>query len=382
MNKFSLFKTAVCLFPLVLSGCRSQGGDMFIPKDYKPEVEGLCFNEEGEFIQIYNYCPSVIVDGDYAHIYYCSNKDSGVVGDHIAYREGRRKNGVWYWSPKSLIMGPGEKGEWDSGNVCDPDVIKGEFKYDDHTYQYLMTYLGCTTTDNSSNAFGFAVADNPAGPWIKCSKVGPLYDFYADHPNYVYEEGVNEFIWGWGQSSMISVDKKGKVLLFFTGRSTTGQSVELYDFSDMNNPKLEWHYDMSNKNIVDLNGAQDTICNAQLVYDDNLKCFYMLSDVHPFDANQWPTNLPLETRVTMINDFGSEQIGDCFKNPNALWVNVESLGEDNLGYPRIHNTCFERDPYGHILSTDSVDIFYTMAQLGADWKVLYTYRIHRYTLKF
>ncbi|HOZ02390.1 MAG TPA: hypothetical protein PKV57_01035 [Bacilli bacterium] len=371
-------------FLLLFSACggNTGGSDMEIPNDYIAESESLCFDAGDGWSRFYNYAPSVLRNGDYAHMFYCSNLEDNVVGDAIVHREGRRKDGVWYWSPLDVALEHGASGEWDSANVCDPDVIKGEFGYKGHTYSYLMTYLGCKTMDNTSNMFGFAVADSLSGPWIKTVECNPLYDFYEENPGYVYHEGENQFLWGWGQSGMISIDKKGKVLLNFTGRSATGQTVEIYDFSDMEHPQRISTNTVSNRNIYDLNGGQDTICNSQMVYDPKLQVFYAMSDVHPFDEFQWPTNLPLETRVTMINDFGSAQIGDCFANEDALWVNIASLDEETLSYPRIHNTCFERDEYGWMIEEDKIDIFYTMAPLGEDWKVLYTYRIHRYTLEF
>lgn len=379
-------KILLLLIPLILplSACggNQEGSDMEIPSNYIAENNGNCFEVGDGLSNFYNYAPTVLRNGDIAHIFYCSNLVDGVVRDAIVHREGRRKDGVWYWSPYDVALQNGASGDWDSAHACDPDVIKGEFGYKGRTYSYLMTYLGCKTWDNSSNMFGFAVADSLSGPWTKTTECNPIYDFYEENPGYVYHEGENEFLWGWGQSSMISIDKKGKVLLNFTGRSSTGQRVEIFDFSDMEHPQRLSTKVVSNRNIFDLNGGKDVICNSQMVYDPRLQAFYMMSDVHPFDEEQWPTNLPLATRVAMINDFGSQQIGDCFDNEDALWINIASLDEETLSYPRIHNTCFERDEYGWMIEKDKIDIFYTMAVLGDDWRVLYTYRIHRYTLEF
>ena len=385
------------MLPLLVSsislfGCNNGGGIIIptptIPDGYVPEKEdGMCFDED-EFSQLYNYAPCVFVDGNEAHVYYCTSMISGKGGadDRIGYRHGIKKNGKWYWGPKSLALDKGAEGEWDSMDVCDPDVIKGEFTYNGEQYNYLMTYLGCITPGNYENAYGFAVSKEPSGPWIRVNGLCPLYDFYELNPDYVYpgHDDPNYSLWGWGQSSMISFDKKGKVLVFDTGRSTTGQTCELWDFSNLNAPEMLWRNEVSNRGMKDLYGNKDTICNAQLVYDPTLKCFYMVSDAHPFDSSVVPENLPTETNISMINDFNSEEIGDCFKNSKAVWAHLGSLNPDNTGFPKNSNACFERDPYGWMLqdNTDGIDILYSPIPYGVSNKWIFSFRIHRIHYKF
>ncbi len=381
-------KLIILLLMVVISmsivGCSSTKKDETpkkIPEGYVKENETQIFDEE-EFVNIYNYAPSIFIEDGVAHIYYCSNPGSGLPGDHIAYRRGIKVGDDWYWSPKTFVLYPGEDGEWDMSNVCDPDVIKGAFDYNGETYNYLMTYLGCMSVDNSANSFGFAVAKNPEGPWIKVTTVSPLYDFYEESPGYVYQPGVNTFIWGSGQSSLISVDQAGTVLLFYTGGSTSkyGQTAESWDFSDLNNPVRLWQNSMSAKGIYTLDNQQDVITNAQLVYDRERKIFYMLSDNHPFDTQTEPINLPSSTRVVATFDYMSETIGDCFKNKELNWNTLQNIGFNETGYERVHNTCFVRDEFGYVMDTKSIDVIYTMSLTGTDWRVIYTYRMHRYNL--
>ena len=372
----SLIITGVC----VMSSCQwmPNGANEKIPEGYVAETEsGLMFDEEGEFTQIYNYCPCVIVEGNEGHVWYCSSVTQGIGGDdHIAYRHGKKVNGTWYWGPRQIIL-TYEPNTWYSGNICDPDVIKGEFKYKGETYTWLMTVLGCKTKDNSSNMFGFKVAKSPEGPWIDVPEISPLYDFYDYYPGYKYD-GTN-FVWGWGQSSLVSMDKKGKVLLFYTGRSATGQKVEYWDFSDLENPKGIYEAEVSNRGIFDLNGKdRDSICNAQFMYDNEKDRFYMICDTHPFSSLEWPTNLPYESRVYYLDNVTGEKQGYVFQYRKAEWKQLFSLNEERTGFPRNHNTCFYRDAYGWKLPGDKLDIAYTMSKTGVDWKVLFTYRIYRY----
>lgn len=60
------------------------------------------------------------------HLYYCTNVDSRVVTDHIGYRSST--DGVHY-SDETIVLANGKKWDaWDATHVCDPDVVKGEFK--------------------------------------------------------------------------------------------------------------------------------------------------------------------------------------------------------------------------------------------------------------
>ncbi|MBR4419758.1 MAG: hypothetical protein IKT32_02660 [Clostridia bacterium] len=350
--------------------------DNTIPEGYIAERENGMMFDEPAGVQIYNYCPSVMVEGNQAHVWYCSSVTQGIGGDdHIAYRHGKKVDGVWYWGPRQIIL-THEKYTWYSGNICDPDVIKGEFKYQGQTYTYLMTFLGCTTKDNSSNMFGFKVANNPAGPWVDVKGISPLYDFYEQYPNYEYDPNKNNFIWGWGQSSLISLDKKGKVMLFYTGRSTTGQKYECWDFSDLENPKKLTEKEVTRKGVTDLNGDPDTICNAQFMYDEARHRMYMLCDVHPFRTDMWPTNLPRKTAVYYINIPKSVDKKDMF-NYGLTWNKLFDIEESRTGYEHNHNCCFMRDIYGYRLP-GNIEVAYTMSETGSNWKVLFTYRIHRY----
>lgn len=373
-----MVKEKIIAFILILTTifCAASCGEK-IPNGYKAIADdGLMFDEEGDFVSIYNYCPCVIIDGTDAYVWYCSNEKSGAHGDHIAYRRGKIINGTLYWGEKQILFGPTENTYY-SGNICDPDVIKGEFLYKGETYNWLMAVLGCTTVDNSSNMFGFKVAKSPDGPWIDVPEISPLYDFYYCYPDYVYD-GVSNFIWGWGQCSLISADKKGKVMLFYTGRSASGQKYEYWDFSDLENVKMLYETSVTAKGLVQSDGVtDDNMCNAQFMYDGFNDQMYVVCDVHPFEQYEIPTNLPNLSRVYSIkNSTDGGEIGAFFKNNKNTWKTVFDINKELTGFPRNHNCCFYRDPYGWMPEEGKLDVCYTMSSLGSDWKVLYTYRIY------
>ena len=371
-------KILALVFALVTLFSVSACGEK-IPEGYKPFAEdGMMFDEEGDFVTMYNYCPSVIVDGEDAYVWYCSNKKSGAKhGDHIAYRRGKYINGELYWGEKQILFGP-EESTWTSGNVCDPDVIKGEFSYKGETYNWLMTYLGCTTIDNTSNAFGFKVAKSPDGPWIDVPEMSPLYDFYEMFPGYVWD-GVSPDIWGWGQSSMISVDKKGKVMLFYTSSVVEGcTKYEYWDFSNLDNPQKLYEMPMHREGIVQRDGiTQDQMTNTQFVYDHFNDDIYVICDVWPFERFEVPTNLPNLSRVYRLdNATEGGDLQDFFTNSDKKWERVLDIDKELTGFFRNHNCCFFRDPYGWMLEDGKLEICYTRCLPGGDWKVLYSFRIY------
>ena len=73
----------------------------------------------------YNYCPSIKIENNVEHVYYCTNKTWGNVTDHIGYRSAEIKNGKVQYSDESLVLSP-TADTWDQTHTCDPTVIKGE----------------------------------------------------------------------------------------------------------------------------------------------------------------------------------------------------------------------------------------------------------------
>lgn len=105
---------------------------------------GISNSREG----IYNYCPSVFqTDDGTRYVYYCTNKNSYEVVDHIGCRKGVRGLGGRYkWSEEKIVLSPTEN-SWDAHHTCDPSVIKGDFEYN-----------GDFALDRENNVF-YAVSD-------------------------------------------------------------------------------------------------------------------------------------------------------------------------------------------------------------------------------
>lgn len=347
-----------------------------VPEGYTVETEeGMMFDAE-EYLYFYNYAPSVIVEDNKAYVWYCTNLYSAVAGDHIAYRKGEKIRGKWYWSEQSIVLYPGERGEWDHKHICDPSVIKGEFKYQEKTYTYLMSYLGCMTDGNYENAFGFAVAESIDGPWIRVPEVSPLIDFYGEYGG---ADGQSQ--WGTGQSSVVSVDKKGKVLIFYTKHSypySWGTVVERWDFSDLEHPEKEFSVHVKNTGLAQKDGNEDYITAADFMYDPYRQVMYVGTDVHPF-GDLYPSNITDTSRVAQTSMAQDSVLGDSFRDGNVKWEDMFYVTEADTGRGKNTNLGFYRDPYGWLPAKDKMEVAVSAALASEynDWRWFFSLKLFR-----
>lgn len=388
----TIILTAIMLLSAILfPACGSDVSDM------TPEYEtGLMFDEKIG-TSYYNYCNSTIVKGDDAYLWYCRNRGSAVQGDRIAFRQGKKKNGVWHWSEPVYALDPAEETAWDCAGQCDPNVIKGEFNYENKKYEYLMAYLGGDGAGNYGCTFGFAVAESIYGPWKRVHTISPLISFTDLYPNAGNLDPEQSYLWGAGQPSMISADKKGRILLFYTyhtdvdlGTDTSWTVVaERWDFSDLDNPVQEFSVKMRARGLKRRTGAEDTFTNADFMYDPERQVLYVATDVHPFglaykDGDAYPDNMPNIGRIayadlTLENE---SVVGDTLNltDGDMLWTDIIQISKENTGCSRNSNLGFFRDEYGYMAYPDKLEWGFSSSATSPveDNSLYYTWRIYRY----
>lgn len=394
----------VILMSFLLTGCAfnndnpSTGGnnppveevkETFIPK--VGEVKMLFDDGTIGETNKYNYCPSYFIEDNIAHVYYCTNKDEGNVTDYVGYRKGEVVNNkVKYSDNSQYVLTHGEMGSWDSRHACDPSVVKGEFKYHGEEYNYLMAYLGCVPSDCTQNETGIAVSKTPDGPWIKCdfkedgvTKINPIVPFS--------DFSCNETSWGTGQPSLVSVDKKGRVLLFTTVGATNGTFTNLreYDFSDIDNYKLlRERVSINIDGIRGSNGSASFINNADFGYDEVNKRIIMAKPRQFFGTDGKSPNFIADTiDVYYIDDTEGSEIGDVLfagKNTTKIWKLIGSVNESLTGFLRNHNTGLVTDEYKRIDSSSPLGVLFTRGDedSGGQWSYLSTYRLYITALDF
>ena len=403
--------------------------------DYQKEVGDVMFREKEDVadtqnntviqdvdIRIYNYGPSILQEGEnIRHAYYCSNKytdpnnpsldidGDDFVTDYVAYRKGIKHNGEWYWSDKSYLTGPIIGSPTEGEHNCDPNVIKGKFRYDGASYSYLMAYLACSTRDNQYNHVSLAVANAPEGPWVKCGKINPFRE-YSD-------EGVPEnmkkssYLWGYGQASMISVDKKGRVLMFYSAikpfynasgeywvhKTTT--TVERWNLSDIENPEMEFQAEsMPNVGIKRFDKQISSVTNGDYAYDPLKNRIYFVGDgevIGGLGASGAPV-----AWVENKSKTGGTEIGDVFKEYGSDEWSDKGLQWNMVGYAHpadayhyttAHNSAVIRDEYGWLPYSGKIEVAITgglnettypkVFPNAKDSNYIWSFRILRKTLK-
>ena len=324
---------------------------------------GLPFDEPLE--QSFNYCPSIIEEADGTrYVYYCATKESGIVRDHVYCRKGTRNSkGGYTWSEKTLVLAPTE-GAYDALHCCDPTVIKGEFAYKGQTYKYLMAYTG--NTDNVNNKVGLALSNNYMEGWISTGE--PLITYSGDNSH-----------WGVGQPALLSVDKKGIVLLFYAyGGNETCTYVEKWDFSDMENPIKLTSARVSDRGVNGLTGAKDSLNNIDVAYDPSTKRYYIVRDTHPYPDDGDPNFVASHFSVMYMQENGV--VGDLFESvmtqAGKSWYNLATIGPAETGFPRNSNCGIVTDEYGWMRSSDKIEIMYSISKIASYGQYMWTYRIY------
>lgn len=310
---------------------------------------------------IYNYCPSVLEEADGTrYLYYCTNRESYKIIDYIGCRRGTRNaDGSYTYGAETVVLAP-TAGAWDAHHTCDPSVVRGDFTYKGQSYRYLMAYLGCTSYDNQDNEIGFAVANDPMGPFVKI----------ADTPTIPYVREGDAWQWGVGQASLVSRDKGSRVYVFYTeGTATrTHEFVDEWDFADLENPVRLSHTDLATTGLTTRTGGGDYISNADFAYDADSNSFYMATDSHPYPSDE-PNYITEYFRVAY---FAGDDV------TRVRWNELEHIGPAETGFARNHNVGLVRDAYGWLPGGNSLTVYYTGAGKGAN--ALWTYRLHAYTL--
>lgn len=421
-----IFGMSLCLlFILPFASCNNETAENEqVPAGYYKEVDDVMIYEPDDTISgknfapntdvcIYNYAPTIIDDGDTRYMWYCSNKytagmrDGSIaidsegdeqITDYIAYRKGVKVGNSWYYSPKEYVLSPLKGSSTEGEHLCDPNVIQGEFTYNGKQYPYLMAYLACGRRDLLYNHISLAVAESLEGPWVKCHKINPIKEYKSDD---VPRDLINDtatYLWGWGQASMINVDKKGKVLMFYshiapycdpsTGVWTqrTFTTVERMDMSNLNDIRTEFKCDiMPIKGILRNNAQAGVISNGDYAYDAVNNRIYGLFDGSYDAVTKQNSGAPL---AYIENRSLSEtaEIGDVFrdyrKDENTIWTTVaNAVPNDTKLCQGIHNTAIIRDSYGWLTSSDKAEVVFTVSLDPAGSNTtnysLWTYRLHR-----
>ena len=134
-------------------------------------------------------------------IFSCQNKDNYQTVDHVFLNDS---------DGRYQILTP--QSGWDRFHICDPSIVKGNFKYQGISYKYVMAYLGVDNAACVNNSIGLAVSNDLKGGWVK---VG----------NTPFINSGTSGRWGAGQPSLIYVNNK--LIMFYTNDTGSGSPMEV-----------------------------------------------------------------------------------------------------------------------------------------------------------
>lgn len=358
------------------------------------DFEGILFGTDMSDSKFYNYCPAILretVNGEEVmHVWYCTNRDDGVMMDYIGYRKGvKQSDGKWLFGEQQIVLSPTE-GTWDARHTCDPAVIRGKFRFQNTEYTYLMAYLGCTTEDYQRNETGIAVANSPEGPWVKVNSLNPIVPWYDDGDydteleKYASYQGTSSIYWGTGMPALVSIDGEGQVLMF--NQSTrNGTTIRRYDFSDLDNVSLaaEFTVKLLHNGVVNSAGQKCNINIPDFAYDPAAKRFYVCGVTNEKNpADETLTRVNSHSMVAYLDNVDStEALCEILRTGNYSWSMLGYVGPDVTGFERNHNPGIVRNAYGYLDGSSQIDVVVSTGHNSWENENIFTYRLYGATLK-
>lgn len=305
----------------------------------------------------YNYAPCAIEDGRTHHFWWCQNTDPFRVADHIYYR--RFEFDENRWTPRELALAPGAAGEWDCIHVCDPAVVRGEFSYRGQVYAYAMFYLGTDDRTGKHNQIGLAIAREPSGPWLKIEA------------NPIIKGSQNT--WGVGQPSVISLDKRSRLILFYTKQEENLATFTYWTELDLRNldaPVIGESSRVPTEGLSERPGTSQVILNnADFALAPTGETLYVVRPQHPNEFLPPDKNPGISSHLQIARIPAAD-----LSAGRGRWEVVTHIGPEQTGFAHNHNAAIARDPYGRLPDPHRMRINLTVAARQPD--PLWSYTLH------
>lgn len=326
-----------------------------------PEPEptyGLPVAELGYYIKD----ADVIDDGETRILLYSTNGESAEDYNVIATRTATMVEGKgWLYGEQAVAIEGGE-GAWDE-YIGSASIVKGAFEYGDVNYAYLMAYCATNKANDTQYEIGLAVATEIGGTWVKVGDRAII-----EYNEVVYgASGV-----GCYAPSLVNLDKQSAVRIYYTYADIYGHFAQ---FIDINASDLDVLYTDAAKTDVNLiSGTNHMPTNGGLHGGDIALMFpnadfahangsvYMVKDYSPAAATtpayaeRFELGYIAEQELYTITDgkgWTSLRLYDMFDSPEGM-------------YERLYSACVVSDAYGHIASTENIEIIYNVCELAMD----------------
>lgn len=292
----------------------------------------------------------VFDEGDTRYVLYVTNETENSDVNAFAVRKAVKTDGKFVFGEKKIILKASTDG-WDKV-ISAPSIIKGEFKKDAETYSYLMAYQGREAGGNVCNEIGFAVSKTLDGEWTKLGNAGKVaYD----------KDLYGEENFGLGSPELVSLDKKGKALLFYSWGETTLSSTRVInvDFTSLTAPVIEKGYhDMVVTGLID-KGDNTIFGNAGFALTSDLTSIATARDVFPLSSTAPGHSTSVEVSKAPIA---------ILDNVESSWSEIGTISGTNtagdtdatsLGWDQLFSAGFVTDAYGYISDLSHPEVIYS-----------------------
>lgn len=353
-----------CNVNIITSSSGSNSADDSSSVEEPPVIEavyGLPVAETGYYIKD----ADVIDDGDVRILLYTTNGESAEDYNVIATRTATYvEEKGWLYSDEAIALEGGE-GKWDE-YIGSASIVKGEFKYGEVDYTYLMAYCATEKTNDMQYEIGLAVATEIGGTWVKV----------GDRALIEYDAAVYGNCVGYYAPSLVNLDGKNAVRIYFTYADIYGHFAQ---FVDINASDLDALYsDAAKTDVTLLSGVNQLPTNGQFSGGDAALMFpnadfahcgnsvYAVKDYSPSAATTPNYAERIELGYIAEKELYTVEIGDGWKSLK-LW---DMYDTPEAAYERLYSACIVSNAYGFITDTDSIEIIYNVCEIAmdnADW---------------
>lgn len=289
------------------------------------------------------------------HLFFCGNPENQIMVDNIFHIKINPDGSQT--APKSVLQ-PGIAGTWDDHHTCDPSVIEGSFSWNNVTYKYAMFFLS-NMYGVYYNEIGVAFSNSlDADSWVKYPKQIVRKTWSDDGDQEIGGGGKS---WGVGQPSVVSLDKKGKVLLTYTIGDIGGTRIAWAeaDFSNMDSYTISTPMTIVQSGLLAIdNQSRDYTCNSEFAINQDADKIVMIRPVQPM-PNDYPAYLNSALEIDYMN------LSD-FMNQSGSWTPIYRITPDDTGYPRNHNATLLRDNFGHLQDWEEPAFYFTVSKAAPD----------------
>ncbi|CAF1487648.1 unnamed protein product [Adineta ricciae] len=239
-------------------------------------------------------------------------------------------------------------------HVCDPSVVRGDFRFNDRSYKFALFYTGAPFDISKFNQIGVAFSNSlVSADWIRYPY--PL----IRHPDilmigstsYIDKEKIGNIRdpqqpFGVAQPTATSVSG-GVVLLAYTvgDRYGTRAEVRTVDLSHLDKAPQ-----VSTYRLITTNGLIDPIHvvlnNFDMTYDSVLDHFYIIRDGYPQFGGTSPDFLSRSVELASISAAAMWSNKTCHYNWTS-WGRINTVQLSNA--KRIHNAGIVRNEWGGLI---------------------------------